>query len=161
VSAVAEEPGYRLAYEEARRALDDQEALVNELRARTGVLIAAAAVSTSLVGGPALARGHSIASWVAIGLFGLVGLSLLIALWPRRDWTFTVDAEEFIAIYLEPEGEEPLGLARIFRDLALHMNANHRRNRSQLRFVMGIVRVAVVLLVGQTIAGVAALLIAA
>jgi hypothetical protein len=48
VSAVAEEPGYRLAYEEARRALDDQEALVNELRARTGVLIAAAAVSTSI-----------------------------------------------------------------------------------------------------------------
>jgi hypothetical protein len=157
VSAVAEEPGYRLAYEEARRALDDQEALVNELRARTGVLIAAAAVSTSLVGGPALARGHSIASWVAIGLFALVGVSLLVALWPRRIWSFSIDAAELVAIYLEPEDDEPLDVAHIYRDLALHMSEGHKRNAARIPFLMAVLRIAVILLVVDVMAWVVAL----
>jgi hypothetical protein len=132
VTTAAEEPGYRLAYEEARRALDDQEALVNELRARTGVLIASAAVSTSLVGGPALARSHSVASWMAIGLFALVGVSLLVALWPRRIWSFGIDAAELVAIYLEPEDDEPPDVGHIYRDLALHMSDGHKRNAARI-----------------------------
>jgi hypothetical protein len=38
---------YELAYEEAKRALDAQEAVVNELRSRAAVLIASAAVTTT------------------------------------------------------------------------------------------------------------------
>jgi hypothetical protein len=48
---------YRLAYEEARRALDEQERAVVELRSRAGQLIAAAAITTSFFGGQAL-RHH-------------------------------------------------------------------------------------------------------
>jgi hypothetical protein len=154
----AEEAGYRLAYEEARRALDDQEALVNELRARTGVLIASAAVSTSLVGGPALARSHGVASWVAIGLFALVGLSLLGLVWPRRVWSFTIDVADFIAVYLEPDDDEPLELAAIYRDLALHMSDRHRHNAARLPFLMAVLRVAVLLLFAGVTACVVAVL---
>jgi hypothetical protein len=48
---------YELAYDEARRALDAQESVVNELRTRSGVLIAAAAITTSFFGGRALSDG--------------------------------------------------------------------------------------------------------
>lgn len=37
---------YELAYAEAKRALDAQESVVNELRTRSGILIAAAAITT-------------------------------------------------------------------------------------------------------------------
>lgn len=51
-------PGhYELAYEEAKRALDAQESVVNELRTRSGILIAAAAITTSFFGGRALDDG--------------------------------------------------------------------------------------------------------
>lgn len=43
--------GYALAYEEAKRALEEQERVVAELRSRAGVLIGAAAITTSFFGG--------------------------------------------------------------------------------------------------------------
>lgn len=45
---------YQLAYEEARRAPDEQERAVVELRSRAGQLVAAAAITTSFFGGQAL-----------------------------------------------------------------------------------------------------------
>jgi hypothetical protein len=80
---------YELAYDEAKRALDAQESVVNELRTRSGILIAAAAITTSFFGGRALADGAvGTAGWLAIAAFGLVGASVLAVLWPRTDWTF-------------------------------------------------------------------------
>src|SRR5918999_3707870 len=84
---------YKLAYDEARRALDAQESVVNELRTRAGILIAAAAITTSFFGGRALSDGDvATAGWIAIACFGVVGASVLAVLWPRTDWTFTVNA---------------------------------------------------------------------
>ena len=56
-SIAASEPdpaAFRLAYEEAKRGLDDQEQAVVELRPRAGTLIAAAAITTSFFGSQAL-----------------------------------------------------------------------------------------------------------
>jgi hypothetical protein len=47
----ADPDGYALAYDEAKRALDEQERVVAELRSRAGTLIAAAAITTSFLGG--------------------------------------------------------------------------------------------------------------
>src|SRR3954452_8097828 len=52
---------YELAFEEAGRALDARERAVNELRSRSGVLIAAAAITTSFFGARAITascHGH-------------------------------------------------------------------------------------------------------
>jgi hypothetical protein len=115
---------YELAYDEARRALDAQESVVNELRTRAGVLIAAAAITTSFFGGRALSDGDvATAEWIAIACFGVVGASVLAVLWPCTDWTFTVNAQRFIGTYIESE-EGPLPLPAIDRDLALHMRAS-------------------------------------
>jgi hypothetical protein len=50
VSSKPDPEGFRLAYEEAKRGLDDQEQAVVELRSRAGTLIAAAAITTSFFG---------------------------------------------------------------------------------------------------------------
>lgn len=55
----ADPQGYELAYVEAKRAFEDQERTVVELRSRAGTLIAAAAITTSFFGGQALS-GHEL-----------------------------------------------------------------------------------------------------
>jgi hypothetical protein len=50
-AATAPDPVYeRLAYEAAQRALDKQERLIDELRSRTGLLLAAASLAASFLG---------------------------------------------------------------------------------------------------------------
>ena len=67
--------------------LEDQERSVVELRARAGALIAAAAITTSFFGGQTLVKHDiSVAAWIAIGCFVLLGFAVLTVLWPRRDW---------------------------------------------------------------------------
>lgn len=114
--------GYALAYREARRRLEDQERSVVELRARAGALIAAAAITTSFFGSQTLTRhGLDAAGWVAIGCFVLLSFAVLVMLWPRRDWGFSLAPAQFIATYLEPADGEPLELHLVERDLALHI----------------------------------------
>lgn len=143
---------YELAYEEARRALDAQESVVNELRTRSGILIAAAAITMSFFGGRALADATvGTGGWLAIAFFGLVGASVLAVLWPRTDWSFTVNAERFIATYVESE-DGPLPLPEIHRDLALHMSASYVVNARQLRVVTIAFRLGAICLVGEVTA---------
>jgi hypothetical protein len=68
---------------------------------------AAAAITTSFFGGQTLVkRDISAAAWIAIGCFVLLGFAVLLVLWPRRDWEFSLAPDQFIATYLEPaEGE--------------------------------------------------------
>jgi hypothetical protein len=98
---------FRLAYEEAKRGLDDQEQAVVELRSRAGTLIAAAAITTSFFGSQALRSHVHVMSWIAIGCFVALGASVLVILWPRRDWEFTLSPERFISTYLEPTDGDP------------------------------------------------------
>src|SRR3954462_13075821 len=96
-----EAKSYELAFEEAGRALDAQERAVNELRSRAGVLIAAAAITTSFFGSRAITGdGLSVWVWVADGAFIVVGGCVLTVLWPRSDWSFNASAAEIIAGYI-------------------------------------------------------------
>jgi hypothetical protein len=150
--------GYELAYREARMGLEDQERSVVELRGRAGALIAAAAVTTSFFGGQTLtAHSISAAAWIAIGCFVLLGFAVLLVLWPRQDWEFSLAPDQLIATYLEPAEGEPLELHLIERDLALHMGHSAKLNRRQLRALMAAFRFGAVLLVLEVLAWVAAL----
>jgi hypothetical protein len=149
---------YRLAYEEARRSLEDQERAVSELRSRAGTLIAAAAITTSFFGSQALQRHVHAMSWVAIVCFVALGAAVLAILWPRRDWEFDLSPAQFIATYLEPTEEDPLPLALIHRDLALHMGGSAAANRAQLGRLMIVFRVGALLLVAEVVAWVIALI---
>jgi hypothetical protein len=84
--------GYELAYSEARRALDDQERAVTELRSRAGALIAAAAIATSFFGGQVLARnGLVVSAGVVIACFTALAFATAVA-WAsvRRAWPVAV-----------------------------------------------------------------------
>jgi hypothetical protein len=157
-SAYSSGAGYALAFREAVRGLEEQERAVVELRARSGALIAAAAITMSFFGGQALIhRDIGVAGWVAIGCFVALGFAVLMILWPRRDWEFSLAPDDFIATYLEPEGGSPLEIHLIERDLALHMGRSAELNRRQLRTLMTAFRVGALLLVTEVLAWVVAL----
>lgn len=149
---------YELAYQEAKRALEDQESTVSETRSRAGQLIAAAAITTSFFGGQAITAHHvHTAAWFAIGCFIALSLSVLVILWPRHDWEFMVSPANLISTYIEPVDDPPVDLATIHRDLALHMDNSIESNRRQLRLVFGAFRVGALLLVGEVVGWVIAL----
>jgi hypothetical protein len=150
--------GYALAYREARRELEDQERFVGELRGRAGTLIAAAAIATSFFGGQTLTEhGVGAVGWVAIGCFVLLGFTVLLMLWPRRDWAFSLGPEDFIATYLEPVDGNPMELHLVERDLALHMGHSIELNREQLYALVTTFRFGTLLLVIEVLAWVVAL----
>jgi hypothetical protein len=116
------------------------------------VLIASAAIATSFLGGRGLADGGvGTAGWIAIGCFGVVGVSVLTVLWPRTDWSFTINAQRFIGTYIE-SADGPLPLPSIHRDLALHMSASYVVNAKQLRWLTGAFRVGAIFLLAEVAA---------
>lgn len=148
---------YELAHDEARRALDKQERDVTELRSRSGVVVAAAAITTSFFGGRVLITGHTPPwGWVALVAFAILGISVLYVLWPR-DWRFTVSAEGFIELYLEPEDAPAIGLAEIHRELAIHGGQSWKENNEIVRHLTVAIRVAITALLLEVVAWVIAL----
>lgn len=58
---------YKVAYDESVRALAEQQAVIDSVRARVGLLLSAAAIATSFLGGQALEGGTlSATSWTAL-----------------------------------------------------------------------------------------------
>jgi hypothetical protein len=95
----------RLALEEARRAIDNQVAALNELRARATTLTAAASLIVSFLGAQALSRsGWTLVSSAAVvGFLGTLAVTAHIC-WPRRDhWRFRTD----VSVLLEDFAELP------------------------------------------------------
>jgi hypothetical protein len=70
MSEQPDHPGYELAYQEARRAITQQQAVLDGLRGRAGTLLAVAVIVTSFLGSIALpADGLIGLGWFAIVLF--------------------------------------------------------------------------------------------
>jgi hypothetical protein len=152
---VNEAKSYERAFEEAGRALDAQERAVNELRSRAGVLIAAAAITTSFFGSRAIVGAElCIWVWVAVAAFIVVGGCVLTVLWPRSDWSFNASASEIIAEYIEPE---PIEFPLVQRDLALHRSTASDSNARQLRWLFLVFRIGLIVLVFEVAAWVVAL----
>jgi len=92
---------YRLAYELALRAIDDQAKVVDNIRARAGTIFAATALVTSFLGGQALARvrrEHPAAdlvllSWTSLAIASFVaGAALSLAVLLPYRLRFSVSA---------------------------------------------------------------------
>ena len=85
---------YRVAYDEAVRALSEQQDVIDSFRPRAGLLFSAAAITTSFLGAQALKGGDSSPS-VGLAMTGFVGVAAisLAILWPRR-WEFTANPKK-------------------------------------------------------------------
>jgi hypothetical protein len=76
---------YKLAYEEAVRALSQQQGIIDSFRTRAGLLLSTAAITTSFLGAQALDNGGSgLATWFALASFTGAAVVSLGILWPRR-----------------------------------------------------------------------------
>lgn len=98
-----------IAYERAVHALSQQEAAINELRSRTGTLLAAEALTTSFLGAAAVQHGAlALPGRLAITCFGIsLGAALLVLL-PWRGLQFSLKGSllyESLRVYEENEEE--------------------------------------------------------
>src|SRR4029453_10198508 len=82
----------RGAYEAAQRALDKQERLLEELRSRTGLLLAAASLAASFLGREAFARDpkRGLALAAVLAFLPAVGGSVYILLPKRNRFVFAL-----------------------------------------------------------------------
>jgi hypothetical protein len=128
----------QLLYELALRALDQQERQVAELRARTGTLLAAAALSATFLGGTAVDRaGISALSVPAIAALGTTVLLCLRVLAPHR-MGFALKVRDLYEVLIADADDQRLVHLRLARRLDRLTAANqewyggHRRRlRSQ------------------------------
>ncbi|SRR6266566_5518917 len=149
---------YQLAYEEARRRLGEQVGELDNLRTRAGTLLAVVLLSTSFLGGVVLQgkTPHDWLSWVAIAAFlGAVAI-ILVLLAPRRDWVFGNSAKTIIEDYAE--GQPPRDLATTHRHLALYLEKNEDKNASRLDCLYWLFTAASVLLGGEILLWLVALI---
>ena len=133
--------------------------MIDSFRTRSGLLLSGAAIATSFLGQASLERGTTLVTWLAIGLFLLLGAAVISILWPTDDWEYSVRPEPLIANYVEHP--EPLSLAEIHRDLALHMDQSYLRNRGQLLRLVWLFRAASILLIVEVVAWVVDLVVQA
>ena len=126
------EKAFKIVYDEAIRALDLQRAGFESLRARIGLLVSAAAVSTSFLGGLALSSGRADpGGWIAMTLFVAFGAVSLRLLWPRAEGAegFTARPMLLIARYLERADGPAVDPWVLYRDLSLDAERQHALNQ--------------------------------
>ena len=130
-SAPNEDAQRTLVYEESQRALDQQQAALDNLRTRTGILIAAAAVASSFLGGQALRNEAFTAwSWLAIAALAVVGIASIIVLLPWGEWVFSNKVDTLLAGYVEDE--EPATIDEMHTRLARYNQGHRDKNQRKL-----------------------------
>ncbi len=92
-----------IIYEEAVRGWSLQSSVLDELRSRTGVLLAAASVAVALLGSSDISKHETftILGWFALGAFCVVIGLCLYVLFPTGGWTFTHNVNLALKGYVE------------------------------------------------------------
>jgi hypothetical protein len=89
----------QLAYETSLRSLDKQESLLDELRARTGLLLAAASLAISFAGRPAFEGANTAVVVLGLSAFALTMAASVYVLLPKTDkFVFSLEGS---AVYEE------------------------------------------------------------
>jgi hypothetical protein len=123
---VSKDQLYKVAYDEAVRALSEQQGAIDNLRARAGLIFSTAAITTSFLGAQALrGAGLSFYSWLALLSFLAMAATSLATLWPRK-WEGAANPRQVIETYIE--SEEAMSLEDLHRDLSLHMSHSYLEN---------------------------------
>jgi hypothetical protein len=126
------EASFRLAYDEAVRALRAQADEHGSLRTRAGTILATSLLVTSFFGGQAIAKGSASASltlaWLAVLAFLAAGLLSLGVLFPT-DLRFAPDVRDVVSLIEnaspthEPHRELSLSLATLLDSNRARINA--------------------------------------
>jgi hypothetical protein len=146
-AGISDDVSFRLAYDEAVRALRGQADALNGLRQRAGTVLATTLVITSFFGGQALARGATPNStgWLAVVAFGVAGVLSVVVLFPA-DLTFSTEIEAVVALV---ERASPDGAP--YRELALALANKYRANNGRIAGMQWIFRVAAITLLVEAL----------
>jgi hypothetical protein len=150
------EEAERLVYEESVRALGQQRELLDGLRNRSGILVAATSVATAFLSAQALVPHEELdgLAWSAIILFCTVVLLSLAVLIPWR-WTFAHHPHALIGVHLEwedpPQDWRPSSLHEMYRDLSYWNGVHYDENGRKLQVMFGIFALACVALAAEII----------
>jgi hypothetical protein len=134
----------KLSYELSLRTLTQQEAALNELRARTGTLIAAASIVASFLGGTAISK-HGLDPWGVLALVAFVG-SIALAIWvllPREHLIFSVQGS---TLFEDEVRSDVFDIGETHRRLAYWLDGFHAQNAEKVAPLFRCYRAAVVLL---------------
>jgi hypothetical protein len=144
----------KLAYEANLRALDKQEALLEEVRSRTGLLLGASSLATSFLGQRAFQGSPSLAfSVIAVAAFVLSIASGVFILLPKDNLVFSLVGT---AIYerLYEFREDP---SELYRRLAYDMDRFWNSNDEKLQRLFTAYRAAAAALVVEILSLIALL----
>src|SRR2546421_1104539 len=120
----------QLSCELSLRTLSQQESSLNELRARTGTLIAAASLVTSFLGGATIAR-NGLDAWSVIALIAFVA-SIALATWvllPKEKLVFSVHGS---ALFEDEIKADIFEIGETHRRLAYWLDGYHAANEPKL-----------------------------
>lgn len=149
---------YRVAYEEAIRGLSAQQEAIDGLRSRAGLLLSAAAVTTSFLGAEALqGAGLSMASIAGLISFVGVAISNLAIMWPRG-WELAADPGRLVEGHIATS--PPVSLTELHRALSSHMRDSYARNRLGIEFLNSLFQVASALLTVEVVMWIVAIALA-
>jgi hypothetical protein len=141
----------KLAYETSLRTLSLQEASLNELRARTGTLVAAASVVTSFLGGAAFTRS-GLDAWSVVALVAFV-LSISAATWvllPRKNHLiFSLHGSK---LYEDEIRDDIFAIGETYRRLAYWLDGFHDDNDLKINCLFAWYRGATALLLVAVVA---------
>ena len=139
----------RLAFDAALRALDKQEALLDELRGRTGALMAASALAASFLGAEALEDpAPGLAAVALLAFVASVGASVFILV-PRRDrFTFSISGPGLYEGLYEIRDD----LSEVYRHLAYDLLGFWEANDGRLKPLFRAYRVGAGALVVEILA---------
>jgi hypothetical protein len=142
---------YKIAFDEAVRAIEGQRASVDEIRTRSGILLSAAAIITGFLGPSALQPGSPfiVSIVAAILLLATVG-PIVFVLLPTQGWAFSVGTKNLLRDYIE--GEEPASIEELYRSLAWYVEVDWETNKELLDVRYRLFTVAALALVGETMA---------
>jgi hypothetical protein len=138
---------FRLAYDEAVRALRAQADEHSSLRTRAGTILATSLVVTSFFGGQAVARNAPASSlgWLAVIAFLVAGVFSLGVLFPT-DLRFASDVREVVSlIEATPGTNDPC------RELSLSLAARLESNRGRITAMRWTFRASAVAVLVETV----------
>jgi hypothetical protein len=143
---MADELAY-LAYESSLRSLDKQDEVFSELRARTGLVLAASALAASFLGDTALDNGPLLLTVLALVAFASsVGASIYVLL-PKRDLIFSLAGSTIYEELYEFRDD----IDEVYRRLAYDLDRFRERNDDALQSLLRGFRTASLALAAEVI----------
>lgn len=140
---------YRLALDEAIRALEGQRESLDELRARAGILLSAALLVGALLGVPASQTQSLNYVLAASILLAIAVAASLLVLRPTGGWKFSVGTKALLKDYIE--SDPPATIPELHRSLAWHMDDDYGENQRRLKWLYRTFTTASIVVVGETI----------